>query len=189
MKIKINELEKKLSYKLKKNFKSIGIDTATTTGIVFLKTDEEYLHIDGLVLGFKTNNKKEVYATMVKTFEKLFQGEDIAIVEDIFIGFSRKGSIELARYGSFAIAECIKKEIPYEIISAVSARSKFNIDTRSEGKGRSKIAVGKWAKDLGINLTDNNLVDALVLSLCGHCNGISFEPKSNKKSKLKKRKK
>lgn len=175
MKISIKELEKKLPYKIKKNFKSIGVDTAQVSGIVFLKTDSKYINIDHLVLSFKTKNKKEVYHTMVKTFEKLFNDENIAIIEEVFVGFSRAGSVELAKYGSFAIAECIKKDIPFETLSAVSARAKFKIDTRSEGKGKSKIAVAKWVKSIGIDLTDNNLVDGFVLALCGLCEGIKYE--------------
>ena len=195
MKIKIDDLEKKIPYKLRRNFTSIGVDTAKVTGIVFLKSDKIYLHIDGLVLGFKTENKKEVYGTMVRTFEKLFQEEDIAIIEDVFVGFSRKGSVELTRYGSFAIAECIKKEIPYEIISAISSRAKFKIDTRSKefkkkyGKGKSKLAVADWVSSLGISLNDNNLVDAFCLGMCGICKGVDFKPKSKaKKKKTRKRK-
>ena len=183
MKIKIIDLEKKLNKKIKRNFKSIGLDTAQKSGIVFLKTDKTYLYIDGLVLGFNTKDRKEIYATMVKTFEKLIQEEDIAVIEDVFIGFNRKGSLELVRYGAYAIAECIKKSIDYEIILAQTARAKFKIDTRSEGKGRSKIAVGKWVYSLGIDLKDNNLVDGFILALLGICKDIDFKPKTKKKKK------
>lgn len=188
MKVKIKDIENKLDYKLKRNFKSVGIDTASITGIVFLKANTEYLYIDTLVLGFKTKDKKEVYRTIVKTFERLFQNEDKAIVEDVFIGLNRKGSLELARYGSFAICECIKKDIPYEIISALSARSKFNINAKKYGKGKSKLAVADFVKNLGVDLKDNNLVDAFVLSLIGLCEDIDFKPKIKKK-KTKRQKK
>lgn len=174
MKILIKDLESKLNYKLKRNFKSVGFDCAQVTGISLLKTDKEYLYIDSLVLGFKTQNPKEIYATMVKTYEKLIEDDHFAVIEEVFVGFSRGGSLELARYSSFAISECIKKGINYEIISATSARSKFKIDTRSEGTGKSKIAVAKFVKNLGIDLTDNNIVDAFVLGLCGLCEGLDF---------------
>jgi len=180
MKIKIADLEKKLNFKLKKNYKSVGVDTAQITGIVFLKTDKTDLYIDGLVLGFKTKDKKEIYGTMVRTFEKLFNDENLAIIEDTFVGFNRKGSIELTRYGSFALAECIKKNIEYEIILARSARAKFKIDLNSKeykkkyGKGKSKQAVSDWVNNLDIKLQDNNLVDAFILALCGICEGIKI---------------
>lgn len=187
MKLKISNLEKKINYKLKRNFTSVGIDTAQTSGIVFLKTDDKYLQIDGLVLGFKTKNHKEIYTSMVKTFEKLFQKEDFAVIEEVFIGFNRAGCVELAKYGAFAISECIKKDIPYETISAISARAKFKIDTRSEGKGKSKLAVAKWIQSLEIKLNDNNLVDGFVLALLGICEGIDFKPKTISKKTVKRK--
>lgn len=188
MKIKIKDIENKLDYKLKRNFKSLGVDTAQTSGLVFLKTDKEYIYIDHLVLNFKTKEPKEIYHTMVKTFEKLFQDEDLAIIESVFVGFSRHGSVELAKYGAFAISECIKKNISYETISAISARSKFKIDTKKYGKGKSKLAVADFVKNLGVDLKDNNLVDAFVLSLIGLCEDIDFKPKIKKK-KTKRQKK
>jgi len=175
MKIKISDLEKKLPYKIKKNFQSIGIDTAQTTGIIMLKTDKEYCYIDYTVLSFKTTNKKEIYHSMVQTFTKLFEPEQFAVIEEVFVGFSRAGSVELAKYGAFAISECIKKDMFYDTISAVSARSKFKIDTRKYGKGQSKKCVAEWVKNLGIDLTDNNLVDGLVLALCGICDNLNFQ--------------
>ncbi|GAF89699.1 unnamed protein product, partial [marine sediment metagenome] len=160
MKVKIKDIEKNINYKIKKNFKSIGIDTAQTTGIVILTSDEETLKIEHLALGFKTKNKKEIYYTMVKTFERIIEEDQFAVIEEVFVGFSRAGSVELAKYGSFAIAECIKKDIPYETISAVSARSKFKINTRGHGKGKSKEAVSEWIQNnIGIEFVDNNLSD------------------------------
>lgn len=193
MKILINDLEKKLSYKIKRNFKSIGVDTANVSGIVFLTTDDYNINIDHLVLSFKTKNHKEIYHSMVKTFERLFQNEDLAIIEEVFVGFSRAGSVELAKFGAFAISECIKKNIPYETISAVSARAKFKIDTRKYGKGQSKKAVREWACNLGITLEDDNAVDGFVLALCGICEGLDFNSikkvKKSKKKKIQKKRK
>ena len=193
MKILIEDIENKLDYKFKRNFTSIGIDTAQISGVCFLKTDNEYLYIDSLVLSFKTKYHKEIYETMVKTFDRLFKNEDLAIIEEVFVGFSRAGSVELAKYGAFAIADCIKKNIPYETISAVSARSKFKINSQKYGKGKSKLAVADFVHDLGINLKDNNAVDAFVLALCGLCECMDFnkpikkikKKKSVKKSKRK----
>jgi hypothetical protein len=187
MKIKISDLENKLSYKIKQNFQSIGIDTAKTTGIVMLKTDKEYLYIDYTVLSFKTDNKKEIYHSMVKTFEKLFEPEQFAIIEEVFVGFSRAGSVELAKFGAFAISECIKKDMNYDTISAVSARSKFQIDCRKYGKGQSKKCVAEWVKNLGIDFTDNNLVDGFVLALCGICENLNFQSQKEIKKQAKRK--
>lgn len=194
MKLNILEIEKSLGVKIKRNFYSVGIDTAQVSGIVFLKSDEKEIIIDELVLSFKTANSKEIYNSMVKTFERIFEEGQFAVIEEVFVGFSRAGSVELAKYGSFAISACIRKGIPYETISAVSARSKFKIDTRSAGKGNTKVAVGNWIKEkLKISYDDNNINDALVLALLGIIEGQDFRSqvdikKANKKLKKSKKK-
>lgn len=185
MKIKISDLEKKVSYKIKRNAKSIGIDTAKITGITILTTDKDYLKMDNFVLSFKTANHKEVYETMVKTFERFFEEEQFAVIEEVFVGFSRAGSVELAKYGAFAISECIKKGMNYETISAISARSKFKINTKKYGKGKSKLAVRDWIESLGVKITDHNIADSFVLSMCGICENIDFKPKKKKATKRK----
>lgn len=189
MKIKILELEKSIGYTIKRNFKSVGIDTAQTSGVAFLKSDDEYVHIDSLVLGFKTKDKKEIYESMIKTFAKLFNDENMAIIEEVFVGFSRAGSVELAKYGAFAISECVKKDIPYETISAVSARAKFKINTQKYRKGKSKLAVADFLKSIKIDVVDDNIADAIVLSLIGLCKEIDFnkiKPTKNKTTKKRK---
>jgi hypothetical protein len=189
MKILISEIEKKIPYKLKRNFKSIGVDTAQITGIVLLRTDNENLYIDYQVIGFKTQVHKEMYHSMVKAFEKILEPEYFAVIEEVFIGFSRAGSAELAKYGAFAIAEAIKKDMNYATILAVSARAKFGINTMKYGKGQSKKCVAEWVDGLGIKLNDNNLVDAFVLALCGICEKLDFMPQKTKKKSTKKSKK
>jgi Holliday junction resolvasome RuvABC endonuclease subunit len=151
MVIDIKLLEKVTGYKIKKNFESIGVDTATRTGIAIVTTGEKVVNIDYQFLEYDKINKKERYKHMVRSFEDIIIDENLAVVEDVFVGLNRKGSVELARYGAFVISECIKKEIPFEIISAVSARARLKINTRQYGKGKSKLAVSHWLKSsLGI---------------------------------------
>jgi len=184
MKLKIQDVEKAIGYKIKRNFKSIGFDTAQTTGIVILESNNEEINLDYLVLSFKTKNPKEIYNSMIKTFARVIDEEMYAIIESVFVGFSRAGSVELAKYGAFAIAECVKKGINYDLISAVSARSKFKIDVKKLGKGKSKQCVGLWIKEkLSLTYDDNNINDALILALIGICENILLEPKSTRKKK------
>ncbi len=188
MKILISEIEKNIPYKIKRNFKSIGFDTAQVSGIVILTTDNDYLMIEHLVLSFKTKNPKEIYSTMVRTFERLINIQDLIVVEDIFVGLNPKGALELAKYGAFVIAECIRKNIDYESISAKSARAKFKIDTQICGKGNSKKAISLWLKErLGIDFTDHNLSDAMILGLCSICKDLDFRSQKEIKKYRKKK--
>jgi Holliday junction resolvasome RuvABC endonuclease subunit len=188
MKIAINKIEEVTGYKIKKNFVSLGLDTAQRTGVAFIKTTDKYVNIDCMFLEFKgMADTKQIYKTMVNTFSNIFTEQDFAVIEQVFVGFNRAGSVELARYGSFAIAECIKKGIAYDLISAVSCRAKLGINTRSFGKGKSKQAVAFWLKDkLNIELNDEDASDAICLALCGIFQDFDFKPKPKAKKKRKK---
>ena len=189
MKIPIKIIEEVTGYKVKKNYTSVGLDTAQRTGVAFIKTTDKYVNIDCMFLEFKGMvDTKQIYKTMVNTFSNIFTMQHFAVIEQVFVGFNRAGSVELARYGSFAISECIKKGIPYELISAVSCRAKLGINTRSFGKGKSKEAVAHWLKtQLNIELNDDDASDAICLALCGIFDSFDFKPKPKAKKKRKKK--
>lgn len=183
MKIKIKELEKKLGYKIKKNFCCVGLDTASRTGVCFIKTTKEYVNLDWIFLEFNYNNQKDMLRQMHKEFGKLFTNEKLAVVEEVYVGFNRMGCLRLAKMGTIAIAQCLNKDIDFELISAMSARGKFSINTRKYGKGKSKLAVADYLKEIGIEVDDADISDAVILGLIAICEGMSFEPKTKKKKK------
>jgi Holliday junction resolvasome RuvABC endonuclease subunit len=171
MKIPIKKIEEVTGYKIKKNFTSVGFDWATRAGVSFIKTTDKYATIDFIFIEFKTDDSKEKYKLMVKTLENLINSEDLAVIEDVFIGYSRAGSMELAKYHAFAISESIRKGVDYETISAVSCRSKLGIKCSKKagyGKGLAKKAVADWLNNnFDIKLDDEDASDAIILALLG----------------------
>ena len=188
MKIKISELEKKLDKKIKRHVKIIGLDTAKISGICFIRTDIKFLNLDWCKLEFNYNNQEEMLAVMYREFGQLFGNEDLAIVEEIFVGFNRVGSLRLAKMGTLAIAQCLNKKINFKLISATSARSKFFVLNSRIYKGRTKQAVLDYLRTIGIETYDTDVADAIILALCGICEGIDFKPKTKKKKKRKRKK-
>lgn len=179
MNIKLTDITKITGYKTKKNTVSLGLDTAKRSGLAIIQTNDKYATLNWLFIEFKdAGSKTQIYKTMVKTFENYFINIDKAVIEQVFVGFNRAGSVELARYGSFAIAECIKKEIPYDLISAVSARSRLGIKTSKSagyGKGKSKLAVADYLKNnFDIELDDEDASDAIILAMLGILEGVKF---------------
>lgn len=186
MKIKLDKLEYIIGSKIKKRTTCIGLDTAQRSGVAFIKTTDDYVHIDWMFIEFKeSGDRKQIYKTMINTFENLFEDQDFATIEEVFVGFNRAGSVELARYGSYAISACVRKGIDYELISAVSCRSKFGIKTTKKagyGAGKSKKAVADWLeRKLGLKLDDEDISDAIILGLCGIIEDMNFSPKGKKK--------
>jgi Holliday junction resolvasome RuvABC endonuclease subunit len=191
MKIAIKDLEKKLGYPIKKNFKVVSFDTAEICGVAFIKTDDKYAHFDWCYLEFQKESEEQLLTQMYKEFGKLITDENFCVVEAVFVGLNRAGSLILAKMGTMACAQCVQKNIPFKLISAVSARSKLKIDVHSYGKGNSKKAVLDWCQNLGIDITEENSVDAIALACLGICEGLDFKPttKKAKKKKVSKKKK
>lgn len=182
MKISIKKLEEKLGYKIKRDFKSVGFDTARICGVAFIRTTQTYAHFDWCYLEFENKTQEDLLAQMYKEFGKLLSDENFAVVEEVFLGFSKSGSLHLAKMGTMAVAQCVAKEIPYKLILAMSARAKFKINTRKYGKGKSKLAVKDWLKEtLGIEINEDNCEDAVVLALLGVCEEMDFGAKIKKK--------
>jgi len=177
-KISLEQIQKITGYKTKQNYVSIGLDFATRTGVSYIKTDKKEATIDYMFIEFKGNEVKEKYKLMVKTLENLINSEDLAIIEDVFIGFNRAGSMELAKYHAFAIAECIKKGVNFETITALSCRSRLGIKTTAKagyGKGKSKLAVADYLKNnFDLKLDDEDASDAIILALLGILEGVKF---------------
>ena len=184
MKIKLTELEKKLGYPIKKNFKSIGFDTATKTGVGIITTDNEYANIDWALVHFKSDSIQEVYIQMYKSFgEMITKDLGCCVVENVFVGMNPDTSIKLARFGGLVIAHAIDNKVHFEMIGPTSSRSKLGINTRKY-PGKAKKAVRIWLKEtLDLELKEDNCADGVVLALLGICEGMDFKPKSKKKKR------
>lgn len=187
MKIKIKDLEKKLGKTIKKNTKVVGVDTAKRCGVCFITTTNTMACFDWMFLEFNASSQKEQLIQIYNEFGKLFNNEDLAIIEEVFVGFSRKGSISLAKMGTLVIAQCLNKKIDFQTINAVSARNKFFKINYKIYKGRTKEAVANYLKNaLDIWLDDYDISDAIILALCGICENINFTISKKKHRKRKK---
>ncbi len=190
MKIRLKKIEQVTGYKIKKNFVSVGFDWATRAGISYIKTTDKYATITYIFIEFDKTNVKDKYKKMTQSLQGLLNKEDLAVIEDVFIGFNRAGSMELAKYHAFAISECIRKSIDYETISATTCRSKLGILTTKKagyGKGLAKKAVADWLRNkLNINLGgDEDASDAIILALLGVLEDLDFRAEAQIKKDKK----
>lgn len=177
MKLLIKNLEKQLGKKIKRNYKSLGIDLATVTGVCLIKTDDKSISFDYSVIKFSSQTKLR-YKQMVDLFKVIIQDNCMVVLEDTYVGLNKKGAIVLSRLGGIPLCLSILKEdenVKWEIISAVSARGKFSIKTGKYGKGKSKLAVMDWIKEnMGLTIKEDNKADATILGMCGIVEGMDF---------------
>lgn len=186
MKLKITDLEKQLNTKIKRNFNSIGFDTATKTGVAMIKTNTIYLTIDWTTVQFHADNIQEVYKQMYWNFAELInKNYDVCIIEKAFVKLNPSVALKLAIFGGLVMAHAINNQVHFEQISAKSARAKLGIKIPKGYKGKSKQAVAEWLKcNLNFTIDDNDIADAVVLALLGIIEGMNFEvPKKVRKRK------
>ena len=204
MKIKLEKIEKITGYKIKKNFKSIGLDIAERTGLCNISTTDKYATIKFNFIEFDKVDINRLYKDMHNAFKVTIISQDIAVIEDSFLQYYRKKKGEtggqadvfkkLTRFGTLALAVCLEKDIPREFILAVSSRSKLGIKTSKKagyGVGESKKAVADWLfNKLGIDLKgDHDASDAIVLALLGILENLDFRSKAQIKKDKKKNEK
>lgn len=185
LKFPIEEFEKKLGSKIKRNFQSIGIDTATRSGVGIIKVNGKSVTIDWTVIQFEKGNITEIYKQMYWSFKELISKDlDCCIVEDVYMGLNAGTSLKLARFGGFVLANAIENQIHFETISAKSARSKLGIKTEA---GKAKQSVAKWLKEkLNIVVDDNDVSDGIVLALLGIIESMDFRSQKDIKAEKKK---
>ena len=195
MKFKIKDFEKKLGQKLKQSFTSIGWDTAEVMGIGIVITDDEYIYIDWELIEFDKSDIDNVYRQLCEKSATLCKGKiDICVIEDTYLAFFGKFAQadvfkKLTRFGGIILANTINNKIEFKIIGAKSARSKlFKMDTKKY-KGKSKEAVKDYLTSIGIEIDEDNCADGILLALLGIIEGMSFLPKTVKKTKKRRKRK
>jgi Holliday junction resolvasome RuvABC endonuclease subunit len=198
MKLSIKNLESRLGKKIKRNFTSVGVDTATHTGLGFISVDDKDAEINWSLISFEANSIQELYKQMYKEFGNFIDKSiDVVVVEDVFLGMNPDVTIKLARFGGLAMAQAINNDVPFKTIGAKSARAKlFKLDQKKY-KGRTKQAVADYLKSIGIEIDEDNCADGVILAILGIIDGLDFrsnveiakEKKAIKKLKTKKKRK
>lgn len=175
--IPIKKLEKRLGKKIKRNFSTIGFDTAESTGVCKIRTDDKIAYFDTSFIHFDNSNIHFMYKQMVLEFGSVIEMPDFIVAEDTFLGFNVDAMKKLTRFGAFIMCIAIQKGIPYELIAASPARSRLEIPKPPKGKSKSFIA--KWLKKkLDITVDDDDIADSIILALLGIIDGIDFRSKA-----------
>ena len=186
MNIKIKNIEKKLGFKLKRNTLSLGVDTASTTGLAILETDNLRLRIETStfklptvkktdelsdkfveklefmlrsIRDFKKNNLKKKASNTVLVLENSFMGINV-----VTFGLLRMlaGIVFSELFDNF---EQIKIIFPMTARKEVGFKSQLKRGAKREEKKKEIINFINAIFDTQIK--DDNQVDALILALNG----------------------
>lgn len=187
MNFKIKNIEKKLGFKLRKNTYSIGVDTASTTGLAILETDNKNLRIKTSIfklpevkktdeLSDKFVEKLEFMLRSIRDFKKKEFGckkanKTVLVLENSFLKFNVVTFGLLRMLCGIIFAELFDNFEEIKIIFPLSARK--NIGFKSQLKKGTK---SKEKKQELINFVNNifettetssDITDAIILALNG----------------------
>jgi Holliday junction resolvasome RuvABC endonuclease subunit len=167
IKLKIKDIEKKVFFKVKKNYKTAGFDTASRTGWAKVITDDENLYLDYGFVEIKSSDVEFKYNEIIPIFNDLIEKDYEVVVEDTFLKYFKpgvanvKGFKLITRIGAIAYTLAKLKGCKASFCMATEARHKIEV------KGNAKkVEVMKSLKNMfDINIDDNDIADAIVLAL------------------------
>ena len=187
MNFKIKDIENKLGFKLKKDTYSIGVDTASTTGLAILETDKKCLKIRTSIFKLPEVKKEdelsdkfvEKLESMLrnirdfkhKEFGKKKANNTILVLENSFLSFNPVTFGLLRMLCGIIFAELFDNFEQIKIIFPLSARKnvgfKSELKKGTKSKDKKQEIINFVNNIFGTEETDDNITDAVILALNG----------------------
>jgi len=196
MTFKIVDIEKRLTFKLKKNTYVVGVDTASTTGLAILETDNKNLKVKTSIfklpvvkkddeLSDKFVEKLEFMLRAIRDFKKNEFGQKkanqtVLVLENSFMGCNVVTFGLLRMLCGIIFSELFDNFEKIKIIFPMSARKEIGFKSEikrvkgltSKEKTQSRKNKKQELIDFINNIfetqeTDDNIVDAIILALNG----------------------
>jgi len=181
VKLSIVKIEKALGKKLRRNYKTLGMDIASKTGWAYLTTNEQDILID---YGTISAGHSEPYfrlRTLNKHFEDLIHDDlNMIIIESAFFGMNKKTYGLLSMFQGLAVSSICKKNLEFKFIYPSSARAHIGLC----GNAKKEDVHKELKEKTGISLDNEDATDAVVLGL----NGLLIEEEQIKPKPLFKKK-
>lgn len=173
IKIKKTLLESFTNKVCSKKIVSLGVDTASRTGWAIAELKDDYVEVDYGFINAKNVTSDVKYTMLINFFIDLVNKlkkdtkknskEPFVVIEDVFFGKSINVVKILSRIGMIVYVACELAGINKTFIYPSSSRSYLNLKCKAKKEAVHKEIVEK----LKIDLDDEDIVDAIILSLNG----------------------
>ena len=172
--ISTKSIEKSFSIKIKDNWTSIGLDTASKTGYCVAFSNAGMVNLNFGVFNINVQGVKDkktrrrifarhIYDNLTNLFSEIV---DKVIIEDVYHGVNAHTTILLSRIGGIAYGVARRYvSNPEDIDWRTAAEARKALGLKGTGK---KPEIMKAVNEvLGLNIKNDNIVDAIVLALNG----------------------
>jgi len=187
MNYKIKDIEKKLGFRLKKNSYCLGVDTASTTGLAVLETDNKILKIRTSIFKLPTVKKEdelsdkfveklEFMLRSIRDFKKQEFGnkkanKTILVLENSFLSFNPVTFGLLRMLAGIIFSELFDNFEEIKIIFPMSARKRVGFKSQlkkgTKSKEKKQELIDFINNIFGTKETSDDITDAIILSICG----------------------
>jgi len=174
-----DQLEKIIGENIKKNWKVLGVDTASRTGWATVDINSNYCNIDYGIIDIDSKDKFFKYDYMIDFWGKFFEkfSPNMVVIEDAFLFRNVNTTKELTRYGMivYNMAYLNSSFIHNDrlIIGPAEARKRIGLKN-----AKKEIVHEEFKEKFGIDINEDNVVDAIILALNGV---IAWQKKEVKK--------
>ena len=157
------QIKKAFNRTLIPNISCLGVDTASRTGWANATTETDTVKIEYGFVDIDSKDKYYKYNKIIEFFAN-FPRTDKVIVEETFYGRNVKTFQMLSRLGGFIYAIAHLKKLPHkEFLLATTARKILGFC----GNAKKEIIQDEFRKRLELTITDNDIIDAIILALIG----------------------
>jgi Holliday junction resolvasome RuvABC endonuclease subunit len=167
IKIPIASIESKLPYIIKTNYCSVGVDTASRTGLCVAKTTDTEIVLEYSFLDMKSTNKYHKYNTLIAHMDTYLKGKkaDILVVEETFFGTNAKVFQFLSRIGGMVYTVGHLLDIKEKMfITAVQSRKALELPCN---KKKEVVHEAFHILFPEVKITDIDIIDAVILAING----------------------
>lgn len=167
----INKIENKLAVKLTRDRTVLGLDTASRSGYCIATTKGNklilstgFIAVDVSKIKDKTVKNALRYNAVYETLTELITKDQVVVIEDVFFARNVYTAILLARIGAIAYTVSRQKEIrDIRWKTAIQARKMLGLKCNK----KKEEVHAQFCELIGTTITDIDIIDALILSLCG----------------------
>lgn len=163
-------VEKQLKRKVIDGAICLGVDPASRAGWAIAEVKEKHIEIDCGFINIKSKDILEKYNYIAEFFDNLIKtkmnpnnDKCVIVIEDVFFGLSVNTLKVLARIGMIIYIYSLIHKIPRRFVLPMVARSFLGL----KGNGKKEVVQEQFKKLLNLELEDEDIIDAIVLSLNG----------------------
>jgi len=160
------KLEKLFKKRLEVGITCLGIDTASRSGWCSIKTTEKECIFDYGYIDIEVTDRNFKFSQYTKIFNGM-PYHDKVVIEDTFYSRNVRVFSLLSRIGAIAYAVFyLKNAKELKWLTAVQARKYLGLKSNV----KKHIVQAEFKEKTGITIIDNDIVDAVILALCGVLN-------------------